>query len=170
MAQVDLLGWSLGGVVAQHVALRPPELVRRFVVVGSGSGMTPDMPPMANQVLEIMAKSDVGENDLMYLFYSETDAARAAGAEHLAKVSKRLSEGGPAVSEIAASRQLEAIDKAWSLPWEHLDSACSCSTAMPGMTSCSSTPKRSPARWRTSSPADSAADDPWKGHARDFIA
>ncbi|MEV4729768.1 alpha/beta hydrolase [Saccharopolyspora sp. NPDC049426] len=120
LSQVDLLGWSLGGVVAQHVALRRPELVRRLVVAGSGSGMTPDMPEMASRVLEIMAKPDADEDDLLYLFYPETDAARAAGAEHLAKVSKRLAAGGPAVSETAANRQLEAIGKAWSVPWEQV--------------------------------------------------
>lgn len=120
LSQVDLLGWSLGGVVAQHVALRRPEFVRRLVVAGSGSGMTPDMPEMASRVLEIMAKPDADEDDLLYLFYPETDAARAAGAEHLAKVSKRLAAGGPAVSETAANRQLEAIGKAWSVPWEQV--------------------------------------------------
>lgn len=120
LSQVDLLGWSLGGVVAQHVALRRPDLVRRLVVAGSGSGMTPDMPEMASRVLEIMAKPDADEDDLLYLFYPETDAARAAGAEHLAKVSKRLAAGGPAVSETAANRQLEAIGKAWSVPWEQV--------------------------------------------------
>ena len=31
---VDLLGWSLGGIVAQEVARRRPELVRKLVVAG----------------------------------------------------------------------------------------------------------------------------------------
>src|SRR5438874_2607441 len=46
LTEVDLLGWSLGGIVAQHVVLRRPELVRRLVVAGSGPGDVPNLPPM----------------------------------------------------------------------------------------------------------------------------
>lgn len=35
---VDLLGWSLGGFVAQQVALQRPELVRKLVVAEGGPG------------------------------------------------------------------------------------------------------------------------------------
>ena len=53
------------------------------------------MPDMSEEVLRIMAKPDADENDLLYLFYPDTDAARASGFEHLANVSKRLAAGGP---------------------------------------------------------------------------
>jgi pimeloyl-ACP methyl ester carboxylesterase len=122
LTEVDLLGWSLGGIVAQHVALRRPELVRRLVVAGSGPGDVPDLPPLTERVLSIMAKPDADENDLLYLFYPDTDSARAAGRQHLANVTPRLAEGGPAVSETAAMRQLDAIGKAWSVPFEQVRS------------------------------------------------
>lgn len=34
--QVDLLGFSLGGFVAQDIALKAPELVRRLILTGTG--------------------------------------------------------------------------------------------------------------------------------------
>ena len=112
LSTVDLLGWSLGGIVAQEVALRRPELVRKLVVAGSApGGRVPGMPDMSEEVLRIMANPDADENDLLYLFYPETDAARAAGFEHLANVSKRLAAGGPAVSEEAAMGQLAAVGR-----------------------------------------------------------
>jgi pimeloyl-ACP methyl ester carboxylesterase len=43
LSQVDLLGWSMGGLVAQAVALREPGLVRRLVVAGSGPGGVPEL-------------------------------------------------------------------------------------------------------------------------------
>ena len=56
-----------------------------------------------------MTKPEADADDLLYLFYPDTDAARAAGYDHLAKVSTRLAAGGPAVSEEAAMGQFAAI-------------------------------------------------------------
>lgn len=42
LTRVDVLGWSLGGIVAQGIALRAPELVRCLVVAGSTPAGVPD--------------------------------------------------------------------------------------------------------------------------------
>ncbi len=119
LSTVDLLGWSLGGIVAQEVARRRPELVRRLVVAGSApGGQVPGAPGLSEEVLRIMAKPEADENDLLYLFYPDTDSARAAGFEHLANVSKRLAAGGPAVSEKAAMGQLTALGQLLSVPFD----------------------------------------------------
>src|ERR1700694_1966835 len=34
--QIDVLGYSLGGLVAQQLAANPPELVRRLILAGTG--------------------------------------------------------------------------------------------------------------------------------------
>jgi pimeloyl-ACP methyl ester carboxylesterase len=124
LTQVDLLGWSLGGIVAQHVALRRPDLVRKVVVAGSsGPGVAPGTPDMSERVLAIMAKPDADAEDLLYLFYPETEQARAAGLEHLAKVATRLGRGGgPAVTEEAAQGQLAAVTRLLAVEWEQLRS------------------------------------------------
>ncbi|GAB3003117.1 alpha/beta fold hydrolase [Saccharothrix stipae] len=123
LTQVDLLGWSLGGIVAQHVALRRCDLVRRVIVAGSsGPGVAPGTPEMSERVLSIMAKSDADAEDLLYLFYPETEQARASGREHLAKVAKRLADGGPAVTEEAAHGQLAAVARLLTVDWDQLQS------------------------------------------------
>ncbi|MGB0096474.1 MAG: alpha/beta hydrolase, partial [Solirubrobacteraceae bacterium] len=38
LAQVDLLGWTLGGTVALHVVLRRPDLVRKLIVAAASPG------------------------------------------------------------------------------------------------------------------------------------
>src|SRR5256885_5063512 len=54
LPQGDLLGWSLGGIVAQPVALRRPALVRQIVVPGSsGPGGAPGTPEMSERLLSI---------------------------------------------------------------------------------------------------------------------
>jgi pimeloyl-ACP methyl ester carboxylesterase len=42
LARVDLLGFSLGGFVAQEIALVRPRLVRRLVLAGSARSADPD--------------------------------------------------------------------------------------------------------------------------------
>lgn len=51
LAQVDLLGFSIGGFQAQEVTLRHPNLVRKLILLGTGPrGGDPTMHP---QVLEV---------------------------------------------------------------------------------------------------------------------
>ncbi|MFC4507722.1 MULTISPECIES: alpha/beta fold hydrolase [Streptomyces] len=122
LVQADLLGWSLGGIVAQRVAVRRPELVRRLVVAGSGpAGWVPGAPPMSEKVLGIMSKPDGGDqDDMTYLFYPDTDAARAAGRDHFTHVSTRLGAGGPGISEAAANGQLAAVGMLLAVPFDEV--------------------------------------------------
>lgn len=123
LPQIDLLGWSLGGIVAQHVALRRPGLVRKVVVAGSsGPGVAPGTPDLSERVLATMAKPDANAEDLLYLFYPETEQGRAAGFEHLRKVAKRLEAGGPAVTEEAAQGQFAAVGRVRATEWGQLKS------------------------------------------------
>ena len=50
LAQIDLLGWSMGGYVVQEATLLRPTLVRRLIVAGSGPGRVPDMPATPDKV------------------------------------------------------------------------------------------------------------------------
>jgi len=122
LTQVDLLGWSLGGIVAQRVAITRPELVHKLIVAGSAPGVVPDMPPLTDKVLGIMAKPDADDDDILYLFYPDSDAARTAGRDHLAKVATRLANDGPPVSEAAAMGQLEAVGQVLAVPWDDVRS------------------------------------------------
>jgi pimeloyl-ACP methyl ester carboxylesterase len=119
---VDILGWSFGGVVAQAVTLARPDLVRRLIVAGSGSGSAPGTPRMTDEVLAIMASPGSGNNrkDMMYLFYPDTPQARALGEQHFDRVAAAMPAGAPSVSEAAAMGQLQAIAAAQSAPWEQV--------------------------------------------------
>ena len=50
---VDLFGWTLGGVVAQHVGLRRPGLVRKLVVAASTASAPRPGGPVAAGVEEV---------------------------------------------------------------------------------------------------------------------
>jgi pimeloyl-ACP methyl ester carboxylesterase len=120
LGQVDLLGWSLGGIVAQYATRRGPDLVRKLIVAGSSPGSpVPGAPPMSDKVRQIMAKPGGGEDeDVLYLFFPETDSGRKAGRAHLANVAPRLATGVRAVSDAAGKGQLVAVAKLQSIPFE----------------------------------------------------
>lgn len=120
LPQVDLLGWSFGGVVAQGIVLQRPDLIRKLIVAGSGSGSAPGMPAMGERVANIMLKPKSDLEDVLYLFYPETDAARAKGVEHFSKIAAGMPENAPVVTQEAAMGQLAAITATLAAPWEQV--------------------------------------------------
>jgi pimeloyl-ACP methyl ester carboxylesterase len=121
LATVDLLGWSLGGYIALEVTRVRPELVRKLVVAAAGpGGQVPGMPAPNEDVLRVASKPEPEGEDLLFLFYPDTERARAAGREHLANISRRLAAGGPAVSPEATMGQLAAIGAFTSTPFEQV--------------------------------------------------
>jgi pimeloyl-ACP methyl ester carboxylesterase len=121
VSEVDLLGWTLGGTVAQHVALTRPDLVRKLVVAAaSPGGSVPGAPAPNEKVRATMTKPEVTGDDLVYLFFPDTEAGRTAGHEHLARVATRLAAGRADVSEAAARGQINAIARDAVIPFEQV--------------------------------------------------
>jgi pimeloyl-ACP methyl ester carboxylesterase len=84
---IDLLGWSMGGFVAQATALAQPALVRRLIVAGSKPGLVPGAPSPGPEVGKIAGKSVNDAEDLLYLFFPPSDQGRAAGLASLQRIS-----------------------------------------------------------------------------------
>ncbi|MGC0379733.1 alpha/beta fold hydrolase [Streptomyces sp. SAI-229] len=109
LTEVDVLGWSMGGIVAQGVALAAPGLVRRLVVAGSSAGGVPDLPAPPPRTQQTVGKPVNGDEDFLYLFFPETEEARAAGLASLRRLDHRLKTSGAVVGPDAVRGQLHAI-------------------------------------------------------------
>ena len=109
--QIDLLGWSLGGFVAQHVALAAPELIRRLIIAGSGPGGKSEGPEPHPRVLEVMSQPHNGPEDYLFLFFSTSDTSRSAGRAYLERLAQ-VKERVPPVSGPGYVGQLRAITAA----------------------------------------------------------
>jgi pimeloyl-ACP methyl ester carboxylesterase len=81
--EVDVLGWSMGGFVAQSVALSRPEMVRRLIVAGSKPGLVPGAPAPDPEVGRVAGKPVNDADDLLYLFFPASEEGRVAGLASL---------------------------------------------------------------------------------------
>jgi pimeloyl-ACP methyl ester carboxylesterase len=106
LRKVDVLGFSIGGMVAQEIALQAPDLVRKLILVGTGPRGA-DMS--ASRSAEIFAGSyDPPEHLWLAVHFSPSATSRAAGLAFLER-KRRRTERDVEVSDAAASRQGEAI-------------------------------------------------------------
>ena len=114
LIEVDLLGFSLGGMVAQVVALERPSLVRRMILAatapeGGADIMHLEKPELA-RILENPTLS--GPERLVQLFFTSTESSRAAGKAFVARLEGRLEDREPVSGPEVARAQVSAF-RAW---------------------------------------------------------
>jgi pimeloyl-ACP methyl ester carboxylesterase len=111
LAKVDVLGFSIGGMVAQEITAQAPDLVRRLILVGTGPRGA-DMS--TSKSAEIFAGAyDPPEHLWLAVHFSPSPSGRAAGFAFLKRKLLRR-DRDPEVSEEAAAAQREAINKYYS--------------------------------------------------------
>jgi pimeloyl-ACP methyl ester carboxylesterase len=111
---VDLLGWSMGGAVAQRLALDRARLVRRIVLAGTGPGGVPEAPRAPDKVWQVAAKPVNDDEDFLYLFFADTPSSRAAGLTSLRRIERRLQASSSSVKPASWQTQAAAI-AAWAM-------------------------------------------------------
>ncbi len=108
LTKVDVLGFSIGGMVAQEIAAQAPDLVRRLILVGTGPRGA-DMS--TSKSAEIFAAAyDPPEHLWLAVHFSPSPSSRAAGLAFLKRKLLRQ-DRDPEVSAEAAAAQREAIGK-----------------------------------------------------------
>ncbi len=118
LKQVDVLGFSIGGFVAQEIALQAPDLVRRLVLVGTGPRGGQNMATFTPEAQEIFgATYKVPEELWLKAHFTDSEASQAAGREFLKRFLRRTENRDPEVNEKVAPAQIEAIGK-WGVQRE----------------------------------------------------
>lgn len=111
---LDVLGFSIGGMVAQSLVLRNPGLARRLVLVGTrprggdssgGRGRDPEVARVAGNPTPTLA-------DFLFLFFDPASASQAAGRRFWDRRHERTIAVDPPSSPQAAQAQTAAL-RAW---------------------------------------------------------
>lgn len=92
LAEVDALGWSMGGMIAQILAVKHPDLVRRLALLATlPPGVWGGSPELVAQVdwEKVAHKPTYTDGDLLYLFFSPSPESVAAGLASIERTSFR---------------------------------------------------------------------------------
>lgn len=108
LSTVDVLGFSIGGMVAQEIAIQAPDLVRRVILVGTGPRGA-DLS--GSKSAAIFAGSyDPPEHLWLAVHFTPSPASRAAGLAFLDRKWRRK-DRDPEMRAEAGAAQREAIGK-----------------------------------------------------------
>lgn len=112
--QVDLLGFSMGGFVAQVIAQREPQLVRKLILTGTGpaGGVGIDRVT-ALTILDILRGALAFRDAKYFLFFTGTANGRSEARKFLKRLKERTENRDKAISPASFRAHLKAIS-AWA--------------------------------------------------------
>ena len=113
--KVDLLGFSLGGFVAQDIVLKEPDLVRKLILTGTGPAGGEGIEKVGPVSWPLIIKGMLTFRDpKFYLFFTSTANGRRAANDFLERLKERQVDRDKPITMAAFLRQLKAI-KAWGM-------------------------------------------------------
>jgi pimeloyl-ACP methyl ester carboxylesterase len=115
LARVDLFGFSLGGFVAQEVALQRPRLVRRLILAGTGPEGGREMHTWSEEISSYAYKDVQDARDICYLFFAPTETSQAKGKEFVERILTREQDRDQIPAPAARDAQADAITD-WGIP------------------------------------------------------
>lgn len=111
--QVDLFGFSMGGMVAQEIALMEPQLVRKMIITGTGPAGGAGISKVARVTYLDMVRGWLSRQDpKQFLFFTRTPSGIRAGKEFLARLQERSENRDKEITIRALQAQLKAL-RSW---------------------------------------------------------
>lgn len=112
--RADIMGFSMGGCVAQMVALNAPRLVRNLVLCGTTPSTGPGVvraPLGAFNQLKAAVSADEYRAAYLATFFADSERSQAAGAASWERIAKSRKDASRPVGKDGARRQGIAFAK-----------------------------------------------------------
>jgi pimeloyl-ACP methyl ester carboxylesterase len=112
----DVLGFSLGGMIAQQMANDRPSIIRRMILVGTAPRGGEDIMHLEKPSLakHLQDPRNTGYSVLQKIFFAPTSASQAAGEAFIARLMQRKDDRDPPSGPNVAKAQMTAFRE-----WEH---------------------------------------------------
>lgn len=113
LERVDVVGFSLGGMVAQALALASPELIRRLVLAGTGPAGGRGIDSVPGVTYRAILRGALTRTDSKeYLFFNRDAPGKSAAREFITRLKERPTDRDTPITVRAFRTQLTAIT-AW---------------------------------------------------------
>jgi pimeloyl-ACP methyl ester carboxylesterase len=113
--QADLLGFSMGGMIAQVITQDEPQLVRKLILAGTGPAGGEGIDKVTRiSNLDTIRGLLTFTDPKQFLFFTRTPTGRRAGKEFLARLKERTQDRDQKISLRSYAAQLKAIHR-WGL-------------------------------------------------------
>jgi pimeloyl-ACP methyl ester carboxylesterase len=110
LKSVDLLGFSIGGSVAQLLVSDRPELVRKIILVGAGPQGGEGIKDLMSVIGDGMKRAgDRKVDPKVALFFTDTEAGKAAGDAYAKRIANHKVDAEPQASQEAIGAQAKAL-------------------------------------------------------------
>ena len=113
--QVDLLGFSIGSMVAQEIALIRPDGLRRVVLASSAPQGAADMHGWAPDVIAAVGGREPNPQGYLEVFFAHTDTSRRAGQDAAGRIFGRTENRDEPTNWQTRQAQYEAVNS-WGIP------------------------------------------------------
>ena len=112
LEKVDLLGFSMGGMIAQLVAADEPQLVRKVILAGTGPAGGVGITKVTRLAhFDTLRGLLTLQDPKQFLFFTRTSNGRRAGKEFLARLKERTQDRDKAIAVRSYLAQLKAIHR-----------------------------------------------------------
>ncbi len=109
---IDVFSFSLGGMVAQALVTKHPDLVRKLVLTGTGPAGGKDMDKVAGVTYYDILRATLTRSDPKeFLFFNRNPTGKAAGRAFVQRLEERTADRDAKISTRAFQTQLKAIKK-----------------------------------------------------------
>jgi pimeloyl-ACP methyl ester carboxylesterase len=111
--QVDLFGLSMGGMIAQEIVLKEPQLVRKMILAGTGPAGGEGISTVARVAnYDLLRGFFTRQDPKQFLFFTRTPSGIEAGRAFLQRLKERSENRDKEITITAYVAQLRALS-AW---------------------------------------------------------
>jgi pimeloyl-ACP methyl ester carboxylesterase len=110
--KIDVFSFSMGGMIAQDLVLKHPDLVRKLVLTGTGPRGGKNMDKVVRTTYWDILRATLTRSDPKeYLFFNRNTAGRHAAKAFIKRLQERTVDRDKLISTSAFQTQLKAIKK-----------------------------------------------------------